>query len=88
MKKHLIPATAIAIVASMSLAYAAAETETGVISKIDATAHTITLKSGKVKEFWLDKAVSLGTLKVGDKVLVTYEITNKKPMASAVAAAQ
>ena len=84
MKKHLIPATAIAFVASMSLAYAAAETETGVIAKIDSTAHTITLKSGKVKEFWLDKAVSLDTLKVGDKVLVTYEMSNKKPMASAV----
>jgi hypothetical protein len=40
-----------------------------------------------VKTFWLDKQVMIDSLKVGEKVLVTYEMTNKKPWASAVAAA-
>ena len=88
MSRKLIAATAaILVAAGASAAFAATSTETGVIAQIDAKAPSITLKSGKVKTFWLDKQVMIDSLKVGEKVLVTYEMTNKKPWASAVAAA-
>jgi Cu/Ag efflux protein CusF len=86
MNKSLVPFTA-ALVASATLAYAAAQTETGVIAQIDAKAPSITLKSGKVKTFWLDKSVSLASLKVGEKVTINYEMANNKPMASSVTVA-
>jgi hypothetical protein len=88
MSRKLIAATAaILVAAGASAAFAATSTETGVIAQIDSKAPSITLKSGKVKTFWLDKQVMIDSLKVGEKVLVTYEMTNKKPWASAVAPA-
>ena len=54
----------------------------GAIAKIDAKAPSITLKSGKVKTFKLAKEFDVDALKEGEKVLVTYEMTNKKPTAS------
>jgi Cu/Ag efflux protein CusF len=86
MRKFVLPFAA-ALVASATMAYAAAQTETGVIAKIDSKAPSITLKAGKVKTFFLDKSVSLASLKVGEKVTVNYDMTNNKPMASAVTAA-
>ncbi|HZP20326.1 MAG TPA: DUF1344 domain-containing protein [Bauldia sp.] len=79
------PAAALAVALSASVALAATHTETGVIDKIDTKAPTITLKTGKVKVFWLDKAVSVDDFKVGEKVKVTYDIVNKKPVATAIA---
>ena len=86
MRKSLLPFAA-ALVASATMAYAAAQTETGVIAKIDSKAPSITLKAGKVKTFFLDKTVNLASLKVGEKVTVNYEMTNNKATASAVTAA-
>lgn len=87
MSKKLIVAAVAAVIAGTSFAYAAATTETGVISKIDTKAPSITLKSGKVKTFWLDKSIDVTTLKVDEKVTVTYDMTGKKATASAVVAA-
>ena len=86
MRKFVLPFAA-ALVASATMAYAAVQTETGVIAKIDAKAPSITLKSGKVKTFFLDKSVGLASLKVGEKVTVSYEVANNKPTASSVTAA-
>jgi hypothetical protein len=87
MSRKLVAVTAAFLVAGVSFAYAAtAQHETGVIAKIDTMAPSITLKTGKIKTFWLDKTIDVSTLTVGEKVLVTYAMTDKKPMASAVAA--
>jgi len=86
MRKSLLPFAA-ALVASATMAYAAASTETGVIAKIDTKAPSITLKAGKVKTFLLDKSIDLASLKVGEKVTVSYEMTKNKATASAVTAA-
>jgi Cu/Ag efflux protein CusF len=87
MRKFVLPLAAATLVAGTIGAYAAVMSETGVIAQIDAKAPTITLKSGKVKTFWLDKSVNAGSLKVGEKVKISYEMSNNKPMASAVTAA-
>lgn len=87
MSKKLIAATLAATIAGVSFAYAASPTETGVISKIDTKAMSITLKSGKVKTFWLGQDFDLSALKVNEKVMITYDIQGKKAMASAVVAA-
>lgn len=87
MSKKLMVAAVAAVIAGTSFAYAAATTETGVISKIDTKAPSITLKSGKVKTFWLDKSIDVTTLKVNEKVTVTYDMTGNKATASAVVAA-
>jgi Cu/Ag efflux protein CusF len=79
-------ATAIALIGGMSFAQAA-QTETGVIASIDAKAPSITLKSGAIKTFWLAAGVSLSNLKVGEKVMVTYDMVANKATASAVAQA-
>ena len=87
MRKILIPTAAFAVLASSTLGFAATMqpmTESGTIAKIDAKTPSITLKSGKVKTFWLAKAVDVSALKVGDKVLVSYEMMNKHPTASEI----
>ena len=86
MRKILIPTAAFAVLASSTLGFAATQpmTESGTIAKIDAKTPSITLKSGKVKTFWLAKAVDVSALKVGDKVLVSYEMMNKHPTASEI----
>jgi hypothetical protein len=48
---------------------------------------SITLKSGAIKTFWLAAGVSLSNLKVGEKVMVTYDMVANKATASAVAQA-
>jgi Cu/Ag efflux protein CusF len=86
MRKFVLPLAAAAFLAGTVGSYAAVMSETGVIAQIDAKAPTITLKSGKVKTFWLDKSINPASLKVGEKVKVSYDMMNKKPVASAVSA--
>ena len=91
MRKIMLSAAAAAVLLSGPVAFAAtaaAKSETGVIAQIDAKAPSITLKSGKVKTFFLGKDISVADLKVGEKVTVTYEIVAKKPTASAVVTAK
>lgn len=91
MRKIMLSAAAAAVLLSGPVAFAAtaaAKTETGIIAEIDAKAPSITLKSGRIKTFWLAKEVALADLKVGEKVTVTYDMVNKKPTANNVVAAQ
>jgi Cu/Ag efflux protein CusF len=91
MRKIMLSAAAAAVLLSGPVAFAAtaaAKTETGVIAQIDTKAPSITLKSGKIKTFFLGKEVVVADLKVGEKVTVTYEMVAKKPTASAVVAAK
>lgn len=84
MSKKLVAATAAALIAGLSFAYAAAQTETGIIASIDMKAPSITLQSGAVKTFWLAKNINLANLKVGEKVTVTYDMVADKPTANMV----
>ncbi len=87
MRKLMLSTAAVAVLFSGAAFAATAHTETGVIAKIDAKAHAVTLKSGKVKTFELGTGVDVSGLKVGEKVVVTYDIVNKKPVASEIMAA-
>jgi Cu/Ag efflux protein CusF len=91
MRKIMLSAAAAAVLLSGPAAFAAtaaAKTETGIIAQIDSKAPSITLKSGKIKTFFLGKDVALADLKVGEKVTVTYAIVSKKPTATTVIAAK
>ena len=89
MRKFMLSAAAAAVLLSGPVAYAAtAKTETGVIAQIDAKAPSITLKSGKIKTFFLGKEVVVADLKVGEKVTVTYAMVSKKPTATTIVAAK
>jgi len=82
MKRTLGALAALAILASAGVAMAA--TADGTIKSIDLKAMTITLDSGSV--YKAEKTVNLKTLKVGEKVAVTYEIKKGVNEASAVKA--
>jgi len=86
MRKIMLSTAAVAMLFS-GAALAANKTETGVIAKIDTKAQSLTLKSGKIKTFELGTGVDVSGLKVGEKVVVTYDIVNKKPVASEITAA-
>ena len=75
-------------VVGKAIAALVAATVVGACSGPPPQAPSITLKSGKIKTFWLEKSVNAATLKVGQKVTVSYEMANKKPTASAVATSQ
>src|SRR4051794_35242775 len=62
MRKIMLSAAAAAVVLSGPVAFAAtaaAKSETGVIAQIDTKAPSITLKSGKIKTFFLGKEIAL-----------------------------
>jgi type IV secretory pathway VirB3-like protein len=82
-RKLTAAATAAALIAGISLAHAA-QTETGVIASINAKAPSITLQKGAIRTFWLASSVNPADLKVGEKVVVTYDMISSKPTASAV----
>ena len=88
MSTKLVAAATAALFASLSLAHAATQTETGVIAQIDTKAPTITLASGNPKQFWVNKDVNIASFKAGDKVIVSYDMVNNKALASAVRLAQ
>lgn len=87
MRKLMLSTAAVAVLFSGAAFAATGHSETGVIAKIDAKAHSITLKSGKIKTFELGTGVDASGLKVGEKVVITYDLVNKKPVASEVTAA-
>jgi hypothetical protein len=68
MKKLLLPAVASLGLIAATFAYATDATAS--ISKIDTTAHTITLSDGKVYAF--PATTDLSKVKVGDKVKITF----------------
>jgi Cu/Ag efflux protein CusF len=84
MNKSLIVAASLGAMLVSSAAFAASMTDAGAIKSIDAKANSITLADGKV--FVLPAKFDLKTIKVGEKVTVTYDIKDKAMVASAVTA--
>jgi Cu/Ag efflux protein CusF len=81
--KRIVPAAVlVAILAGPALA--ASKSLNGEIKSIDATKGSIVLATGEV--FQLPKQFDAKTLKVGEKVAVTYDTNNGKMVASAVKA--
>jgi len=81
---HKTLAAIIAGLALVTTSASFADTTIYKITKIDPTARTMTLASGK--EYVVDKSVSLDGLKVGDQVKVTFTTDpSGKNLASAVA---
>lgn len=82
MNKSLIVAASLGTLLVSASAFAAALTDTAAIKMIDAKANSITLADGK--SFVLPAKFDLKTIKVGEKVLVTYDMKDKLMVASAV----
>lgn len=80
MHKLLITTFIVASIAVVTVARAA--DVTAKVKSIDTAKSTITLADGKVYE--VGKTLNLGSLKVGDKVKVTYDISGKAQVASKV----
>ncbi len=84
MNKSFIIAASLSTLFVTSAAFAAGMTDTAAIKTIDAKANSITLADGK--SFVLPAKFDLKTIKVGEKVLVTYDMKDKLMVASAVTA--
>ena len=80
MNQLIAAAVGIALLAGAGIANA--EEMTGTIQSIDAIKRTITLDSGK--DFKLDPAVTLAKLRMGTKVLVSYEDKGGQSIATEV----
>lgn len=78
----------VAVAAGLALAPAAfaAETTTGMIKSIDSTAHTVTLDNGTV--YNLPAMAKENSMKVGDKVSVTWDMKAGKHQAETVTMAK
>ena len=82
MRKSFILATSIATIALSSAAFAASMTDKGAIKSIDEKANLVTLADGKI--FVLPAKFDFKTIKVGEKVAVTYDMKEKAMVASAI----
>lgn len=80
MRKLTFAAASALVLASVPMAFAA--TASGAIKSIDSAGHALTLNDGKV--YQLPSSFQTASLKVGEKVNVTYEMQNGKMVASAV----
>ncbi len=80
MRKLVIPAAAVALLAATSFAFAA--DAKGMIKSIDTAKDTMTLDTGAT--YWAPASVKLSGFKVGQKVDVTYTQANGKMEISAV----
>lgn len=80
MKKSAIMAATVIAIASAGVAHAKATT--GTIASIDKNGDSITLSDGKA--FSLPEGIEAETLKVGEKVMVTYTTKAGKLAASSV----
>ncbi|TGP45263.1 DUF1344 domain-containing protein [bacterium M00.F.Ca.ET.230.01.1.1] len=80
MKKSVITAAMIMAIASANVAYAKATT--GTIASIDNKGDSITLSDGKT--FSLPEGIEAETLKVGEKVTITYSTKAGKLAASRI----
>jgi Cu/Ag efflux protein CusF len=82
MRSFIIPVAFAAVVATSSLAFAAAQQANGVIKAFDAKAMTLTLDDGTV--YQLQKGFKDPGLKTGEKVAITWDMVNGQHMASQV----
>jgi hypothetical protein len=83
--KRLI-ATLVALPLVATVAFAAAQTDTGMIRKLSASKGTLELSDGK--NFSVPKSIKLSGFKANEKVTVTYTMTNGKMLATSVVAAK
>jgi Cu/Ag efflux protein CusF len=85
MIKSLVVAASLSAMLVSSAAFAAAAlTDKAAIKSIDAKTNSITLDDGK--SFTLPAKFDLKTIRVGEKVMVTYDMKDKLMVASAVTA--
>ena len=85
MRKLVLPLILVASLGASSMtmaATAAASTTVGTIKALDAGAMTLTLADGSV--YNLAKAIKIASLKVGEKVKITWTKVGKLDEASAV----
>jgi len=80
MNKLTLPIALVAMITGVGSAFAAQAT--GTIASMDAMAHTVTLDDGQIYEVAADYDVSM--MKAGEKVNVTFDISDGKNMATAV----
>lgn len=80
MKKLPFPGAALALFAAVSIAQAA--DDTGTITKVNPKSDSITLDDGKV--FTLAEGTEAESLKVGQKVRVTYNVKAGAMMATRI----
>lgn len=87
MRFNILPVVLVAVVAASGAfaATSAATTADGVIKSIDAKAMSITLADGTV--YMLPKGFKVDTVKVGEKVAVTFDKKGKANDATEVKAA-
>ena len=82
MRVALSAAAAAAVIGAATLAFAADMTATGKIKSIDISKHEITLDNGSM--YSVAKGVSLGKMKTGEKVTLTYNKSGKTMDATAI----
>lgn len=82
MRKSSLVTAALAATFVSGVAFAAANTDTGTIKRLDPARHQVTLADGKV--FAVPGGWKFADYKVGEKVKVTYEMKNGQMAASAI----
>lgn len=82
MRKLIVSAAAVALLASGSMAFAAVKHMTGTVKTIDATAKSLVLADGST--FTLSKTFKNPGLKAGEKVSVSWDMSGKNKVAEAV----
>lgn len=82
MRKLIVSATAAALLASGSVAFAAVKHTTGTVKTFDATAMSLVLDDGST--FGLSKKFKDPGIKVGEKVRVSWDMSGKDKIAEAV----
>lgn len=83
MRSKLLPAIVVAGLAFGGAAFAATDT-TGTIKAIDAKAMTVTLDDGTV--YYFPATVKLDGFKVGEKVMISWDMKDSKHDATAIKA--
>ena len=81
MRRIVVSAAAVALLASASVAFAA-QSSTGTVKAYSSKSMTLTLKDGGV--YHLPKNWKNPGLKAGEKVAVTYDVKSGKRIASTV----
>ena len=83
--KKLI-ATLIFLPFAATVAFAAAQSDTGMIKRLNTSKGTLELSDGK--NFSVPKSIKLSAFKPNEKVTVTYTMTNGKMLATSIVAAK
>jgi hypothetical protein len=84
--KKLIASTLVALPLLATAAFAAGQSDTGMIKRISTAKGTLELSDGKT--FSVPKSVKLSAFKANEKVTVLYTTTNGRMLATSIAAAK